>query len=86
MNASDLVPCLHGCFSQFAMMGGWNVVAGNVKEVGNRIVDGNEPLAVIKKRMQDWSPEMVSDPIQESLLKLIADKKKAKKPSKAKAS
>ena len=29
---------------------------------------------------------MVSDPIQESLLKLIADKKKAKKPTKAKAS
>ena len=26
---------------------------------------------------------MVSDPIQESLLKLIAEKKKAKKPSKA---
>ncbi|MGJ7043391.1 non-homologous end joining protein Ku [Shinella sp. BE166] len=29
---------------------------------------------------------MVSDPIQESLLKLIADKKKARKPSKAKSS
>lgn len=42
--------------------------------------------AVIKKRMKDWSPEMVSDPIQESLLKLIADKKKARKPSKAKTS
>ena len=42
--------------------------------------------AVIKKRLRDWSPDMVSDPIQESLLKLIADKKKAKKPSKAKAS
>ncbi|MVA27288.1 Ku protein (plasmid) [Agrobacterium vitis] len=41
---------------------------------------------VIKKRLKDWSPEMVSDPIQESLLKLIAAKKKAKKPSKAKAS
>lgn len=42
--------------------------------------------AVIKKRLKDWSPDMVSDPIQESLLKLIADKKKAKKPTKAKAS
>ncbi|QRM47381.1 Ku protein [Rhizobium sp. BG4] len=37
---------------------------------------------VIKKRTKNWSPEMVSDPIQESLLKLIAEKKKAKKPSK----
>ncbi|WP_442638231.1 hypothetical protein [Rhizobium leguminosarum] len=40
---------------------------------------------VIKKRMKDWSPEMVSDPIQESLLKLIADKKKAKPAKKAAA-
>ncbi|NEJ72058.1 Ku protein [Rhizobium phaseoli] len=37
---------------------------------------------VIKKRMKEWSPEMVSDPIQESLLKLIAEKKKARKPAK----
>lgn len=42
--------------------------------------------AVIKKRLKDWSPDMVSDPIQESLLKLIADKKKARKPSRSKAS
>jgi DNA end-binding protein Ku len=42
--------------------------------------------AAINKHMKDWSPEMVSDPIQESLLKLIADKKKARKPSKAKTS
>ncbi|MFP3547360.1 Ku protein [Rhizobium sp. SIMBA_035] len=42
--------------------------------------------AVIKERMKDWSPKMVSDPIQESLLKLIADKKKARKPNKATAS
>jgi DNA end-binding protein Ku len=41
--------------------------------------------AVIKKRLKDWSPDMVSDPIQESLLILIADKKKATKP-KAKTS
>lgn len=41
---------------------------------------------VIKKRLKDWSPTLVSDPIQESLLKLIADKKKAKKPIKDKAS
>lgn len=37
---------------------------------------------VIKKRMKEWSPEMVSDPIQESLLRLIASKKRAKKPAK----
>ncbi|MBY3310940.1 Ku protein [Rhizobium laguerreae] len=40
---------------------------------------------VIKKRMKDWSPDMVSDPIQESLLKLIADKKTAKPAKKAAA-
>ena len=37
---------------------------------------------VIKKGLKDWSPDMVSDPIQESLLKLIDQKKKAKKPTK----
>jgi len=37
---------------------------------------------MIKPRMDEWSPAMVSDPIQESLLKLIASKKKALKPSK----
>jgi DNA end-binding protein Ku len=36
---------------------------------------------IIKKKMADWSPEMASDPVQESLIKLIADKKKAKKRS-----
>jgi len=41
--------------------------------------------AVIKKRLKDWSPNMVSDPIQESLLKLIASKK-AKKTIGSKAS
>ncbi|TCB17921.1 Ku protein [Rhizobium leguminosarum bv. viciae] len=41
---------------------------------------------LIKKRLKEWSPEMVSDPIQESLLKLIADKKKAEKPTKKTAS
>lgn len=38
---------------------------------------------VIRKGLKDWSPTMVSDPIQESLLKLIASKKKSKKPSKS---
>ncbi len=35
--------------------------------------------AVIAKRKKDWSPEMVADPIQESLLKLIARKKKGER-------
>ncbi|MBY2916966.1 Ku protein [Rhizobium leguminosarum] len=38
---------------------------------------------LIKKKTARWSPDMVSDPIQESLLKLIAEKKKALKPKKA---
>jgi DNA end-binding protein Ku len=37
---------------------------------------------LIKQQTARWSPEMVSDPIQESLLKLIAEKKKALKPTK----
>lgn len=41
---SDLAPHLHGRCSWFTMVDGWNVVAGNVKEVGDRIVDGNETL------------------------------------------
>ena len=40
----------------------------------------------IEKRMRGWSPKLVSDPIQESLLKLIASKKKAKKPTKGSSS
>jgi DNA end-binding protein Ku len=37
---------------------------------------------LIKKKTKRWSPDMVSDPIQESLLKLIEEKKKALKPKK----
>lgn len=37
---------------------------------------------LIKQKSARWSPEMVSDPIQESLLKIIAEKKKALKPTK----
>ena len=36
---------------------------------------------MIKPRMERWSPSMVTDPIQESLLKLIASKKKGLKPT-----
>lgn len=38
---------------------------------------------LIKKKMARWSPDMVSDPIQESLLKLIARKKKTAGPKKS---
>jgi DNA end-binding protein Ku len=38
---------------------------------------------LISQKTAHWSPDMVSDPIQESLLKLIAAKKKALKPKKA---
>ncbi|MNI26191.1 putative DNA repair protein YkoV [compost metagenome] len=37
---------------------------------------------LIKQKTARWSPDMVSDPIQESLLKLIAEKKKQLKPRK----
>ncbi|AUW46004.1 Ku protein [Rhizobium leguminosarum bv. viciae] len=37
---------------------------------------------LIKQKTSRWSPDMVSDPIQESLLKIVAEKKKALKPVK----
>ncbi|MGR9452709.1 non-homologous end joining protein Ku [Rhizobium leguminosarum] len=37
---------------------------------------------LIKQKTSRWSSDMVSDPIQESLLKIIAEKKKALKPAK----
>lgn len=37
---------------------------------------------LIKQKTKRWSPDMVSDPIQESLLALIEEKKKALKPKK----
>jgi len=37
---------------------------------------------LIKKKTAHWSPDMVSDPIQESLVALIEEKKKALKPKK----
>ncbi|PDT32266.1 Ku protein [Rhizobium sp. L9] len=37
---------------------------------------------LIKQRSAHWSPEMASDPIQTSLLKLIEEKRKALKPKK----
>jgi DNA end-binding protein Ku len=38
--------------------------------------------SLIKQKTQHWSSRMVSDPIQETLLKIIDEKKKALKPSK----
>jgi DNA end-binding protein Ku len=38
---------------------------------------------LIKQKTKHWSPDMVSDPIQESLLALIEEKKKALKPNKS---
>ncbi|GGE07901.1 non-homologous end joining protein Ku [Rhizobium anhuiense] len=38
---------------------------------------------LIKRKSAHWSPEMASDPIQTSLLKLIDEKRKALKPRKA---
>jgi DNA end-binding protein Ku len=41
---------------------------------------------LIKKQTQHWNPKMVIDPVQDRLLDIIAEKRKAlKKPSKAKA-
>jgi DNA end-binding protein Ku len=37
--------------------------------------------SLIKQKSAHWSPKMVSDPIQEALLKIIAEKKKAMKPA-----
>jgi hypothetical protein len=35
LKMGDLAPHLHGGCSQFAMVGGWNVVAGNWEKVGD---------------------------------------------------
>lgn len=40
--------------------------------------------ALIKARTVEWSPSLVSDPVQEKLLEIIAAKKKGKKPAIAK--
>jgi DNA end-binding protein Ku len=40
---------------------------------------------LIKQRTKHWTPEMASDPIQTSLLKLIEEKRKALKPAKKSA-
>jgi DNA end-binding protein Ku len=59
--------------------------AGIVDETAD---SGMMPLVqqLIKKQTQHWNPKMVIDPVQDRLLDIIAEKKKAlKKPPKAKA-
>ncbi|BCP51557.1 non-homologous end joining protein Ku [Kaistia sp. 32K] len=41
--------------------------------------------ALIRQRTKAWSPALVSDPVQEKLLEIIAAKKKGKKPATSKA-
>jgi len=41
--------------------------------------------ALIRARTTEWSPSLVSDPVQENLLEIIAAKKKGKKPDLANA-
>lgn len=57
--------------------------------IGDETADSDMmPLVqqLIKKQTQHWNPKMVIDPVQDRLLDIIADKKKAlKKPSNAKA-
>ncbi|TCL65832.1 Ku protein [Rhizobium sp. BK251] len=57
--------------------------------IGDETADSDMmPLVqqLIKKQTQHWNPKMVIDPVQDRLLDIIADKKKAlKKPSKSKA-
>lgn len=57
--------------------------------IGDETADSDMmPLVqqLIKKQTQHWDPKMVIDPVQDRLLDIIAEKKKAlKKPSKTKA-
>jgi DNA end-binding protein Ku len=54
------------------------------EDIDDEAEPGLIPLVqkLIKQKSARWSPEMVSDPIQESLLKLIDEKKRALKPNK----
>jgi DNA end-binding protein Ku len=41
--------------------------------------------SVIEERSKPWNPDFASDPVQEQLQKIIASKKKGRKPPKPKA-
>ncbi|MBD8651018.1 Ku protein [Rhizobium sp. CFBP 13726] len=53
------------------------------EDIDDEAEPGLIPLVqkLIKQKSARWSPEMVSDPIQESLLKLIEEKKRTLKPT-----
>jgi DNA end-binding protein Ku len=55
------------------------------EDIGDKADPDVVPLVqkLIKQKTARWSPDMVSDPVQESLLKLIAQKKRALKPKKS---
>lgn len=55
------------------------------EDIGDKADPDLVPLVqkLIKQKTARWSPDMVSDPVQESLLKLIAQKKRALKPKKS---
>ena len=44
LQARDLVPHLYGSGSHFAVMVGWNILALDVKEIGNGVMNRDEPL------------------------------------------
>jgi DNA end-binding protein Ku len=58
--------------------------AGYFEDIDDEADPDLVPLVrqLIRKKSARWSPEMVTDPIQESLLKLIEEKKKLLKPKK----
>jgi len=44
LQSRDLTPHLHGCGSQFTAMVGRDIVAWNVEEIGDRIMNGDETV------------------------------------------
>jgi hypothetical protein len=44
IEGARFVACLHGDVSQFAMVERRDIVAWNVKEIGDRVMDGDETL------------------------------------------
>jgi hypothetical protein len=57
---SDFTPHLHRRSSKLAMMVRWNIVAGNVEEVGDRIMDRDQMLKL------SWRLEALHDPLSPS--------------------
>lgn len=64
-------PCMHGCYSQFAMMGGWNIVAGNVEEVCNRGADGHEALTLLRRLEARHDPLLSLDELMGILRSIL---------------